>query len=59
MDEYQRGLAEKFVRDMEDFLHVEQSKLSFGEEWLRSPPEDAKGQTRDEYMKSVDSLPSW
>jgi hypothetical protein len=38
---------------MEDFLHVKQNSLSFGEEWAKYPPKDAKGQTRDEYMKMV------
>jgi hypothetical protein len=49
----QRELAGEFTRDVEDFLHVKQNRLSFGEEWAKSPPEDAKGQTRDEYMKMV------
>lgn len=53
MDGTQRKLAEDFVRDLEDFLQVKQDKLSFAEEWIKCPPKDAKGQTRDEYMKMV------
>ncbi|KAE9372706.1 amidase signature enzyme [Stipitochalara longipes BDJ] len=49
----QKQLAEEFTRDLEDFLGVKQVKVAFEEEWTKSPPEDARGQARDDYMKTV------
>jgi hypothetical protein len=53
MDGEQQALAEGFVRDMEGFLGVQQNKLSFKEEWAKSPPEEADGQKMDQFMKMV------
>ena len=53
MDVEQQALAEGFVHDMEGFLGVQQNKLSFKEEWAKSPPKAADGQKMDQYMKMV------
>jgi len=53
MDAGQRTFAEEFTRDVEEYLGVKHEKLSFNDEWFKSPADEANGLSLDEYMKDV------
>ena len=46
-------MADDFVKDLEDFLGVDRTVISFKLEWDRSAPVEAGGLSLQEYLEQV------
>jgi len=49
----QLKIIDNFVADLEKSLGVKHKRVSFNEVWDSDPPEEAKGESLQEYMKDV------
>ena len=52
-DKDQLKIIDNFVADLEKSLGVKHNRVSFNEVWDSDPPEEAKGESLQEYMKDV------
>ncbi|KAL4939101.1 amidase signature domain-containing protein [Aspergillus oleicola] len=50
IDAEQRSMALNFVQDMESYLDLEHTKVSFDEAWEKSPPPEAEGRSLNEFI---------
>jgi hypothetical protein len=49
----QLKIIDNFVADLEKSMRVKHKRVSFNELWDSNPPEQAKGESLQEYMKDV------
>lgn len=51
-----QALRDKFVATLERFLGIQADKVSLSEIWDSRPPDEADGQSLEEYMRQVSTI---